>query len=219
MMRRLAALHFFLVLVCTLIPSARAAERLHLTADLRAAILTVCPDCGTRGVIACGDAAVETGPRYFSHALLGEPPRGFLMSWPLGDADLRHLAETLPLAAADLAAKAGFEAATLVALEPGGKARSLGHPTATVAFPPALHACLADPAKPWGCCVADCGAHECCEKSLGSPRIELAWRDAESGERLTFRWSRNGSSLLMRRGSGFLRADYFCLVWAPLRLD
>ncbi|PWR18500.1 hypothetical protein [Zavarzinia aquatilis] len=67
--------------------------------------------------------------------------------------------------------------------------------------------------------AAGCGEAECCEKSLGSPRIELRWRDALSDETLHFRWSRNGGSTLSKINAAGQRTTYFCLVWAALRLD
>lgn len=221
MMRRLAAVCAFLSLILYLGPArpAVAAERLHLAPDLVAAITAVCPACAGKGVMACGDAAVETGPRYFSHALLGDPPRGFLISWAMSDLDLRGLVQRLGGDAAAVAITRRFAEVTLVALEAGGKVRALGQPGASVELPEKLRACLADPAKPWGCCAAGCGEEECCEKSLGSPRIDLRWRDAESDETLRFRWSRNGGSTLSRINAAGQRTTYFCLVWGALRLD
>ena len=221
MMRRLAAVCAFLSLILYL-GSARpaaAAERLHLAPDLVAAITAVCPACAEKGVMACGDAAVETGPRYLSHVLQGDPPRGYLMSWAASDQDLRSIIQRFGGDAALVVIAMRFSAVTLVTLEPEGKVRSLGQGRILAELPEPLRACLADPAKPWGCCAAGCGEEECCEKSLGSPRIDLRWRDAESDETLRFRWSRNGGSTLSRINAAGQRTTYFCLVWGALRLD
>ncbi|PWR23295.1 hypothetical protein DKG75_01625 [Zavarzinia compransoris] len=194
-------------------------ERLHLPEPLRAAIAAVCPDCATRGVIACGDADVRPGKAYLERARLGTPPRAYLMRWPLGDRDIRQLSETLPQAAAEAAIAKAFADAPLIALDAGGGARALPPPAASVAIPPGLHACLADPAKPWGCCAGDCRTGECCEKSLGSHRISLRWLDPDTNETLRFRWSRSGSTMLTRKTADGGETQYFCLVWGPLRLD
>lgn len=195
-----------------------AAERLHLAPDLVARIGALCPDCITTGVIACGDSNVQGGRKYSSHAYLGTPPRAYVMSWPMSDDDMRRLSQTMPRDLAESAIAARFNAATLLAIEADGHVRSLGSPTTEVALPEKLHVCLADPAKPWGCCAATCGGAECCEKSLGSHRIRLQW-PLDGAEKLTFRWSRNGSSMLLRRSDSGPRTDYFCLAWNPLRLD
>src|SRR5262249_32698924 len=78
----------------------------------------------------------------------------------------------------------------------------------SVRFPEPLHACLRDPARPWGCCV-QC-EHECCEKSLGSPEIILIWKDRD--ETLTYHYSHTvGEAWLDRRApSGNTR--YNCLT-------
>ncbi|WP_147385679.1 hypothetical protein [Oleomonas cavernae] len=209
---------FAIMGLLTLARPALAAERLHLAPALVERIGALCPDCVTTGVIACGDADVLTGPKYYKHAFLGTPRRAYLMSWPMGDEDMRQLSQTLPHDAAQAAIADRFRAVTLLAIEADGAVRSLGSPTAEVLLPEKLHACLADPAKPWGCCVAGCGQEECCEKSLGSHRISLRWPD-DGAERLSFRWSRNGSSMLLRRADGVPKTDYFCLVWNALRLD
>lgn len=220
MMRPLAAALVLFAIMGLAVPAlpAAAAERLHLAPALVDKIGALCPDCVATGVVACGDADVLTGPKYYSHAFLGSPRRAYLMSWPMGDKDMRHLSETLPRDAAQAAIADRFSTVTLLAIEEDGTVRHLGSPTAEVQLPEKLHACLADPAKPWGCCVAGCGEEECCEKSLGSHRISLRWPD-DGAERLGFRWSRNGSSMLSRRSDTAPRTDYFCLVWNALRLD
>ncbi|MCF4164312.1 hypothetical protein L2U69_01460 [Zavarzinia compransoris] len=219
MMRRLAAVTVFPLLLMLSATGADARERLHLPAALVAAITAACPDCATRGVIACGDTDVRTGPKYLDHAFQGAPPRAYVMSWPMGDKDMRRLSETLPLDAANTAIAAAFAEMTLVAATPDHGARALPAPKTSAALPPALHACLADPDKPWGCCAAGCGEDECCEKSLGSPRIRADWQDPESAESLTLRWSRNGGTRLTRVDAEGTKTSYACLAWGPLRLD
>lgn len=201
------------------VTAAPAGERLALDDALAERVASACPDCVARGVIACGDAAVETGPRYRRHAFLGSPARAFLLSWPMAAAEMRHLAATLPRAAAEATIAERFRAATLAAIEADGRVRALGPPVeVTVRFPAALYACLAQPAKPWGCCVGDCSTGECCEKSLGSIAVRVRWTDQETNESLSFRWSRNGGSMLLRHPRQGPRTDYFCLAWAPLSL-
>lgn len=219
MMRRLAAVTVFPLLLMLFAPGAQARERLHLPAPLVAAIAAACPDCVTRGVIACGDTDVRTGPKYLDHAFRGEPPSAYVMSWPMGDKDMRRLSETLPLDAANAAIAAAFAKMTLVAVTPDHGARALPPPKARAAIPPPLHACLADPAKPWGCCAAGCGEQECCEKSLGSHRISADWQDPETSETLSLRWSRNGGTRLTRVDAAGTKTSYACLAWGPLRLD
>lgn len=216
MMRRIAAAVAFCLIAAG---PALARERLHLPEALRSAIADLCPDCAARGVIACGGPDVRAGRGYLERARLGTPARAYLMRWPLGDQAIRHLSERLPLAAAEAAIAKAFADATLIALDADGTARALPPAQAEVRIPPALHACLADPAKPWGCCAGDCATGECCEKSLGSHRINLRWLDAAGSETLRFRWSRNGASMLTRKSAEGRETQYFCLVWEPLRLD
>lgn len=220
MMRRIAAVVAFCLMAIG-IPAgpALARERLHLPDALRGAIAALCPDCAARGVIACGGPDVRPGRGYLERARLGTPARAYLMRWALGDEAIRQLSERLPLAAAEAAIAKAFAEATLIALEADGSARALPPPRAGVTIPAALHACLADPAKPWGCCAGDCASGECCEKSLGSHRINLRWDDKASDETLRFRWSRNGASMLTRKSAEGRETQYFCLVWEPLRLD
>ena len=215
MMRLLAAVTAFLLAA---LPAA-GAERLRLPGLLVSAITTACPDCAARGVVACGDRDVVTGANYLGHAIRGEPALGYVLSWPMGGAEMRRLSETLPIEAVNAALAKAFAETTLIAFDGAGQARALPGPKVRASVPPALHACLADPAKPWGCCAAGCGEAECCEKSLGAHRITAAWRDAVTGEELHLRWSRNGSTTLTRINADGGKTTYFCLAWSPLRLD
>ena len=199
MMRRIAAAVAFCLIAAG---PALARERLHLPEALRSAIADLCPDCAARGVIACGGPDVRAGRGYLERARLGTPARAYLMRWPLGDQAIRHLSERLPLAAAEAAIAKAFADATLIALDADGTARALPPAQAEVSIPPALHACLADPAKPWGLLRAGI-----------APRgnaARIAWAAIESicagsmrraVKPLRFRWSRNDASMLTRKSA------------------
>lgn len=75
MMRPLAAVRVIFAIMgwAALALPAAAAERLHLDPALVERIGALCPACKTSGVIACGDANVQTGRKYASHAFLGDP--------------------------------------------------------------------------------------------------------------------------------------------------
>jgi hypothetical protein len=92
-------------------------------------------------------------------------------------------------------------------------------PRVAVEVPPALHACVADPAKPWGCCVGrGCGG-ECCEKSLGSPSVRLTWVDPLSRDELRFEFRPGlGDSRLVRR-NGARQTVYYCATDRRYGLD
>lgn len=178
-----------------------------LLADVEAA----CPTCPTTGYVPCGSPAVGWGERFARHAALGTPKRAYLPTFAWSGDAFRSLARATSYPALVATLRARFATTRLLVIEDDfARVRVLGPPEhVDVAFPRALHECVADPARPWGCCVGDC-ARECCEKGLGSPEVTLAWQDG--GERLTFHYAHTiGVSWLDRRGPAG-RVRYACLT-------
>jgi hypothetical protein len=209
------------VLLLLLTAAPAAATRLDwpaAEAGTLARLAALCPDCRARGVIACGTADVAVGRRFARTFLAGTPPRGYLPAFRIDGTEFRRLARTTPEHARLLAAlEERFAGTPLAVVEDGfGGVRVLSPPRSVqVVFPPALHDCVRDPARPWGCCVAGCAERECCEKGLGSPSVTVEWRDDDAGETLVLHFSHTtGESTLRRTGaSGTTR--YYCLTGAP----
>lgn len=196
------------------VPSPIAAAELRLPREaskILPGIVAACPTCAATGFTPCGSPAVGWGARFARHALLGRPPRGYLVGFALAGADFRALARETPYSALVATLRERFAASRLVVLEDGfARARVLDRPDdVTVSFPEALHRCIADPTRPWGCCVGDC-AHECCEKGLGSPMVALAWTDGD--ERITFHYSHEIGVSWLERRSPRHRLRYACLT-------
>lgn len=201
-------------------PSPIAAAELRLPREasgILAAIAAACPTCAATGFTPCGSPEIGWGVRFARHALLGRPRRGYLVGFALAGADFRALARATPYPTLVAALRERFAASRLVVIEDGfARVRILDRPEdVAVTFPEALHRCVADPTRPWGCCVGDC-TRECCEKGLGSPAVTLAWTDGD--ERVTFHYSHEiGVSWLERRGPD-RRFRYACLTDAKATL-
>jgi hypothetical protein len=78
-----------------------------------------------------------------------------------------------------------------------------------VGFPKALHDCVHETDRPWGCCAGDCGK-ECCEKGLGSPTVTVTWTDGD--ETITYHYSHTIGVSRLERRSGDRRTRYACLT-------
>lgn len=178
---------------------------------LLAEVAAACPTCAATGYVPCGSPAVGWGERFAPHALLGTPKRAYLPTFVVSGDAFRALARAAPYPALVATLRERFAATRLLVLEDDfTRVRVLGSPARVdVVFPRALHECVADPARPWGCCVGDC-ARECCEKGLGSPEVTLAWQDG--AERVAFHYAHTiGVSWLDRRGPTG-RVRYACLT-------
>lgn len=195
---------------------AAAAETLTLpgASPIRDDIARQCPDCLDSGFVACGSRRVGYGRLYAPNALQGDPAQGYLVTFVMQGAQFRKLARETGWNELVSILAERFRASRLVVIGAGfAAARVLPlAPEVSVSFPEALHSCVHDARKPWGCCVGGCGDGECCEKSLGSPRIELSWQDEGRGERLRFRFDHvaGGSTLTRETAAG--RVIYHCLT-------
>ncbi|MBI3709574.1 MAG: hypothetical protein HY246_18135 [Proteobacteria bacterium] len=173
-----------------------------------------CPTCLDAGFFACGGRHIGYGRAFAPNALQGDPARGYLVTFVMHGAEFRALARQTPRDGLVATLTARFAAARLVVIgEDLAAARVLpAAPKVEVSFPEALHRCVYDTRKPWGCCVGGCGDGECCEKSLGSPRVELSWEEDTHGERLRFRFDHvaGGSTLTRETAKG--RILYYCLT-------
>lgn len=205
---------FILVVLLVLLTApAHAAElRLPATAgDLVTRIAAACPACAAIGYVPCGSPDVGWGRRFVPHAFLGAPKRGYLVGFTMTGEEFRTLARATDHRALLDTLRERFARARLVVIADGfADVRVLPPPArVTVAFPKPLHACVHATDTPWGCCVGAC-KHECCEKALGSPTVELAWQDGT--DEIAFHWSHTvGVSWLGRRG-GDRRVRYACLT-------
>ena len=178
------------------------------------AITEGCPDCITQGVTLCGSEDVQFGKRFPKTFFAGKPARGYLPGFRMDADEFTKLARALPYTALMDNLRARFTDTPLAIVEGGFKtAHVIAKPSdIEIIFPQPLHQCLADKSRVWGCCVADC-QHECCEKTLGSPRIDITWDDAESGDKLTYHYSNTlGSSTLTRVTAAGKTTLYWCLT-------
>ena len=193
-----------------------AAQALILPPDHREALLQqvddACPDCRRVGFVLCGGPRVGPGLAFAPSALRGTPPRGYLVGFVMSGAELRALIRGSRLTPLLEGLERRFARTPLLVLEERfARVRRVEQfPQVTVEVPAPLHACVANPARPWGCCTGrGCGA-ECCEKSLGSPSVFLTWIDPLTREEVRFEFRHGaGESRLVRR-SGSRRTLYHC---------
>jgi len=182
-------------------------------------IVKNCPGCLAGGVTLCGTADVQFGKRLGAdYFFAGQPKRGYLPAFRFSGQEFRALARNMPYDAMMQSLKQTLESLPLVVID-GGFAATRVLPTpksVEIQFPPALHQCVSDQSKPWGCCVAaDCQS-ECCEKSLGSPTVAVRWDDPASGDKLTFHFSHTpGTSTLTRETSAGKTTVYWCIAEEP----
>jgi hypothetical protein len=197
---------------CAALTPAVSAVELELPASTVARIAAACPDCDPKSWTACGSQDVGWGKRFATHAFLGAPKRGYLMASSLTGPEFRKLAETTAYHVLQPGLRRRLQRLRLVVLDDAfAEARVLAMPSeVSTTFPKPLHDCVYGTWRPWGCCVGTCEKNECCEKKLGSPTVEVTWRDGD--ETLVLHYSHTvGVSWLERRtGTGNVR--YACLV-------
>jgi hypothetical protein len=183
------------------------------------AIVKDCPTCMVSGVTLCGTADVQFGKRLgASYFFAGQPKRGYLPAFRLSGEEFRALARSMSYDGMMQSLKQSFDGLPLVVIDSGFAAtRVLATPKSVeVAFPQALHQCVSDQSKPWGCCIAADCKEECCEKSLGSPTVAVHWDDATTGDKLTFHFSHTlGTSTLTRETLGGKTYVYWCIAEEP----
>jgi hypothetical protein len=208
-----ASLVAFAILVCA---GTAAAESLTLpsASPIRDEIARQCPGCLDSGFVACGSRRIGYGRFFAPNALQGDPAQGYLMTFVMQGAQLRALARGTQYVGLASILSERFRASRLVVIGADfASARVLPlAPEMNITFPEALHRCVYDTRRPWGCCVGSCGDGECCEKSLGSPRIELSWQDEARGERLRFRFDHVAGGSTLTRESAAGRVLYHCLT-------
>jgi hypothetical protein len=180
-------------------------------AALPAQIAAACPECPARGYTPCGSADVAWGRRFASTALLGVPKRGYLVTFTLTADDFRTLARSTDYEPLLTTLHDRFATSRAVVIEDGfSEARVLASPTrVAVTFPKPLHQCLRDTTHPWGCCISDCHK-ECCEKDLGSPRVDLEWQDG--AESLHFHYTHTPGTTWLKRKTKNQETHYYCLT-------
>ena len=182
-------------------------------------IVNDCPGCLAGGVTLCGTADVQFGKRLGANAFFaGDPKRGYLPGFRMSGQEFRALARSMSYDPMMQSLKQSFESLPLVVIDSGfAAARVLHTPKSVeVAFPTALHQCVSDRSKPWGCCVAADCQQECCEKSLGSPTVAVRWDDPVSGDKLIFHFNHTpGTSTLTRATSAGKTYVYWCIAEEP----
>jgi hypothetical protein len=183
------------------------------------AIAKECPACLASGVTLCGTADVQFGKRLGANAFFaGDPKRGYLPGFRMSGQEFRALARGMSYDAMMQSLKQSFESLPLAIIDSGFAAtRVLQTPKSVeITFPPALHQCVSDRSKPWGCCVAADCQQECCEKSLGSPAVAVRWDDPPSGDKLTFHFNHTlGASTLTRETTAGKTFVYWCIAEEP----
>ncbi len=222
-MTRSALATLLLAALCWVLPA--AGQGLSMPPDRRQALIDTiddnCPDCRRSGFVACGGPAVGAGQAFAATALQGAPPRGYLVGFVMTGDEFRKVVRGTPLTALVEGLEHRFARARLVVLEGGfARARVLDQtPRVEVTMPAELHSCVADPARPWGCCAgAGCG-RECCEKALGSPKVTLHWVDSMVGEEVRFEFRHGNGEARLERVAGPRRTTYFCATDRRYGLD
>ncbi|WP_374444239.1 hypothetical protein [Stella sp.] len=192
------------------------AQALILPPDRRADLLRqiddACPECRMKGFVPCGGPRLGPGPAFAPAALQGSPRRGYLVGFVMGAAEFRNAVRGTPMTPLVDGLERRFARARLLVFEDRfARVRVLEQsPRVAVTVPVPLHACLADPARSWGCCSGrGCGG-ECCEKGLGSPSVALTWVDVAGGEELRFEFRHGPGEARLIRRSGGRRTTYFC---------
>ncbi|MCC7273159.1 MAG: hypothetical protein IT561_10875 [Alphaproteobacteria bacterium] len=213
------------VLWALLWPAAAGAQGLTVPAERRAAlheaIDDACPECRRTGFVACGGPAVATGAAFAANALQGTPRRGYLVGFVMTGEDFRNVVRGTPLTPLVDGLERRFARARLIVLEDGfARARVLDQtPKVAAEVPDLLHSCVADTARPWGCCVGGGCRSECCEKSLGSPLVSLSWVDAAVGEEIRFDFRHGVGEGRLVRSAGARRTTYYCMTDRRYVLD
>jgi hypothetical protein len=200
-----------LAIAAEIVLPAGATDALH-------AIAAACPACERDGYLACGSPDVAWGRGFATHALLGRPPRAYLIASAMSGGEFRDLARTTTYPRLADSLHHRFAAARLVVLENDfTTARVLPSPSkVAVGFPDRLHTCVYKSEWPWACCVAGSCKEECCEKSLGSPTVVTEWKDGN--ETLTFHYSHTVGVSWLDRTTPEGRVRYACLTDAKGRL-
>jgi len=183
-------------------------------------IAAACPDCVHRGFMPCGSADVQYGRGFAATAMLGEPPRAYLLAQTPVRAEALRLVKSGERAAAIEALQQRFAEARLVVVQDGWRTVRLLAPDATprVAADPAQQACFRDSSRSLGCCLGDGGAAANCLPKADPPSVRLTFADPASGERLELRYPIGKGELSLRRHAAGRTILYWCQAWAPARL-
>jgi len=213
----LAALAAMLVLGLPAV--AAGGEWLPVPRDARAVIERVgelCRECIDAGFAPCGSAEIGFGSRFFPHFFRGEPATGYLVTHAITGQEFREALRRTRHDALELELRRRFAAVRLIAVTQRDYAVQLAGPplSVRVTVPRKLHARASGTSKPLCCCCAGCAEAECCEKGLGSPVVELLWRDPLRPNRtLVYRPAPlGGTSLLYSTRPDGRRDDVrFCL--------
>ncbi len=174
-----------------------------------------CPSCVENGVFICGNDKINFGKTFENNFLLGKTSRGYLLTAKLRAKDfIKSSRNTSDLNKLNEYFKNEFYKFALVVVDSNYSRIEVLKPLQVdVTFPARLHACLQDPNKPWGCCLASDCKSECCEKELGSAFVTVKWRDDKTNEILELNYFPNvGSTTLRRSGINSKKTIYFCNV-------
>jgi hypothetical protein len=227
-MRRASKAGLFLLAMAAVLAAAAAPLRAgsvefpEEAAAAKSVIAGKCPNCLGGGVTLCGTADVRFGQGFAHDFFSGRPKRGYLPGFRLSGGEFRALARSLPYQPLTQSLRQSFAVLTLVIIDDGfASTRVIPTPQSIdVRFPEGLHQCVGDRSKPWGCCVTSDCRRECCEKSLGSPRITVRWTDPEDGDLLVFRYSHTaGDSTLTRETRAGKKYVYWCITDEPGRIQ
>lgn len=214
---RARAFCFALLLSAAGTSAARAVE-LALPADAVARIDAACPDCDPKAWTACGGQNVAWGKGFATRAFLGTPKRGYLLSPSVTGDEFRNAARGTGYPTLVPGMRRRFHRLRLVVLDEAfAGVRVLTPPSdIQIEFPKALHDCVYAGFTPWGCCVGKCKEAECCEKKLGSPKVEVTWKDGD--ETLVLHYSHTVGASWLERRIGTTNVRYACLVDAKGKL-
>ncbi|BBK45434.1 hypothetical protein STVA_54540 [Allostella vacuolata] len=200
-----------------------AGDELVLPRERRATVLRAideaCPDCRRTGFVLCGGPKVASGPAFAATALQGSPRRGYLVGFVMTAAEFRNVVRGTRLTPLTEGLERRFARARLVVLEDRFARARLPEqaPRVRVDLPSTLHACVADPARPWG--TGGACRTGCCEKALGRPAVTLTWFDLAAGEEIRFEFRHGAGESRLVRTAGGRRVAYSCATDRRYGLD
>lgn len=161
----------------------------------------------------CGNAQIGTKNTFLSNFFQGSPARGFLITPPFTNDDIGKI-----IRSEKDNAKLGrilidkFSHMALISIDENFEHISIiKNPKVEIDIPKALHECLVDQRKRWGCGITESRNDECCEKKLGSPSIKAKWTDKTNGETYTLIYRLEIGNSFLQRTQKEKKTTYFCI--------
>ncbi|MBE1425967.1 hypothetical protein H4684_002626 [Desulfomicrobium macestii] len=161
----------------------------------------------------CGDSKIGSSDNYLQNFFQGHPQRGFLLTPPLINTDIKKLIriESDNSKLINILNEK-FSHLMLVSVDKNFEnIMMMKNPEVEIYIPKPLHECLIDKKKMWGCGVSMNKSDECCEKKLGSPSIKAKWTDKKNGETYTLIYRLESGNSILQQTQENQKNIYFCI--------